>query len=87
MKHRFSFLAPGLIIFLAISLVVSLSTTARAADQTPPVAQQIGPGKTSAINHGTTAPAGDKPHKILNGALTPQTRETLQKAMNSAPAK
>ena len=74
-------------IFPAVLLVAFFPIAIRAADQNPPATQQIGPGKTSAINHGATAPAGDKPHKILNGALTPQTRETLQKAMNSAPAK
>ena len=32
------------------------------------------------------APANTPQHQILNTALSPETRQTLQQAMNSAPA-
>jgi hypothetical protein len=31
------------------------------------------------------APTNTKPHHILDGALSPHTRQTLQQAMNSFP--
>jgi hypothetical protein len=60
-----------------------------ASGQTPPPATaQIGPGSTGSISHGVSKGTGNKPHEILQGALSPKTRQTLQEAMNaSTPAK
>jgi hypothetical protein len=56
-----------------------------ASGQTPPPATaQIGPGSTGSISHGVSKGTGDKPHEILQGALSPKTRQTLQQAMNAS---
>jgi hypothetical protein len=47
------------------------------------LAQNASPAPTKGIG---PAPANSKQHQILNGALSPQTRQTLQEAMNSARA-
>jgi hypothetical protein len=51
---------------------------------------QIGPGTTAATASPAQrigpAPANSKQHQILNGALSPETRQTLLEAMNSARA-
>jgi hypothetical protein len=54
--------------------------------QTAPT--QIGPGTTASPNSTQkVGPAtGGQPKKMLDQALTPQTRRTLQEAMNSAPS-
>jgi Spy/CpxP family protein refolding chaperone len=48
-------------------------------------AGQIGPGTTGTISpsQGVTPTAAAKAGKILKGALTPKTRQTLQEAMNA----
>jgi chromate transport protein ChrA len=67
-----------LIILLAILVSPVLEQTSSAATQ------QIGPGSTSGISPGGTVAPGDKAHRLLKGALTPETRQTLQQAMNSS---
>jgi hypothetical protein len=49
--------------------------TALAQDSSPVVTRGIGP-----------APVNTKQHQILSGALSPQTRQVLQEAMNTARA-
>jgi hypothetical protein len=47
---------------------------------------QVGPGSTASGSPAKgigPAPANSKQHQILSGALSPQTRQTLQQAMNS----
>ena len=58
--------------------------------QTPPPAPahpagQVGPGSTASIGpaQGVRGAVVDAPHQVLNSALTPETRQTLQEAMNS----
>jgi len=53
----------------AFSCLFALSALAQNAN---PAAPGIGP-----------APANTKQHQILDGALSPKTRQTLQEAMNS----
>jgi hypothetical protein len=65
----------------ALMALLSMAASSVRAQTAP---QQIGPGSTANITQGANGPAGDKPHKMLNGALTPQTRQTLQEAMNSS---
>jgi hypothetical protein len=43
------------------------------------------PAQDATANIGP-APANSKQHKILTGALSPQTRQTLQEAMDSTRA-
>jgi hypothetical protein len=57
----------------AFSCLFALSALAQNASPAP--AKGIGP-----------APVNTKQHQILNVALSPQTRQTLQEAMNSARA-
>jgi hypothetical protein len=47
--------------------------------------QQIGPGTTSSLNPNGPKKVPANPHKILDSALTPETRATLQQAMNANP--
>jgi hypothetical protein len=54
----------------AFSCLFALSALAQNAS--PATSQSIGP-----------APANSKQHQILSSALSPQTRQTLQEAMNS----
>jgi hypothetical protein len=74
-------------IFATMSLMALCSISSVAGD---PASRQIGPGGAGSVGHGASGSLGEKPHKILNSALTPETRQTLQQAMNSsgaAPAK
>jgi len=47
--------------------------------------QQIGPGTTSSLAPDGPKPVPANPHKILANALTPETRATLQQAMDANP--
>jgi len=60
--------------------------SAWAQTQSPNTSGQIGPGTAGTISatQGVTPTAPDKPHQVLSGALTKQTRQTLWEAMNSA---
>ena len=73
-------------VLAGLSAILTASAVGQTAPPTPPATGQIGPGSTGSINHGVSSATGDKPHKILDGALTPETRDTLQKAMNSPAA-
>ncbi len=66
--------------FLGFGLLASVR--AQTAD---PAASQIGPGSTGSISHGVKPTAASRPHQILKAALTPETRDRLQQAMDSAP--
>jgi len=81
MKRALAFLAA-----VAFAVLSGISVLAQSASPGSPT--QIGPGKTGSISptQGVTPASGDKAKSILNGALTPQTRQTLQDAMNSVPA-
>ena len=74
------------VILAGLSAILTASAVGQTPAPAPPATGQIGPGSTGSINHGVSNVTGDKPHKILDGALTPETRETLQKAMNSPAA-
>jgi hypothetical protein len=55
--------------------------------QTPASTGQVGPGKSATITpaKGVVAtPPNSAPPKVLDAALTPTTRKTLQDAMNAA---
>jgi hypothetical protein len=58
-------------LLLIAALACAFAMSAMAQDAKPP--SNIGP-----------APANSKQHKILTGALSPETRQTLQQAMDSA---
>jgi len=70
-----------IILTAAVSCLFTLSASAQTTQVTPgatapaTTTQSIGP-----------APASGPQHQILTTALSPQTRQTLQQAMNSAPA-
>jgi Spy/CpxP family protein refolding chaperone len=71
---------------LALALA-SLLVTSAPAQTAPPATNapaQVGPGSSSSITPQGPKPAPDKQHQLLNGALTPKTRQTLQDAMDSA---
>jgi hypothetical protein len=75
-----------LILAGAFSCLFALSASAQNAGSTT----QITPGTTATAppTKGIgPAPANTKQGKILDGALSSQTRQTLQEAMNSVPAK
>ena len=58
------------------------------AQNSSPVTQ-IGPNSVTSVGPAKgigPAPANTKQHQILTSALSPQTRQTLQEAMNSARA-
>ena len=66
--------------------VASLSFFVPLAAQTAnPPSSQIGPGATGSISHGVKQTAANRPHQILSAALTPETRDRLQEAMDAAP--
>jgi hypothetical protein len=80
--------------FFSLSAAFFVSTLSLAMAQTTPASStpasttttgQIGSGTTGTISRsqGVTPSTADKAHKILNNALTPKTRQTLQAAMNS----
>jgi len=88
MKTFSSRLVWGEILLAAVfSCMFALSALAQ---NSSPVTQ-VGPGATAATTTPAKAigpaPANSKQHQILTGALSPQTRQTLQEAMNSVPAK
>ncbi len=68
---------------LALLCLLTLSLTTEAAPT-----EQIPAGSTSSVGPGakTAAPPNTPQGKILQNALTKQTRQTLQDAMNSEPA-
>jgi hypothetical protein len=76
-----------LLLALVFSCLFALSALAQ---QNSSPTTQIGPGAAAS---GTStggigpAPVHTKQGKILGHALSPQTRQTLQEAMNSVPAK
>ena len=71
---------------LVVLVVLGVASSGYTLGQSnPATSSQVGPGDTSSIDHGKKTPAPDKPHRMLNDALTPQTRDRLQKAMDSAP--
>jgi len=65
---------------LAGALIVGLEISALAQNTS-----QIGPGNTGSISpaQGVSGGANDPSGKKLNSALTPETRQTLQEAMDS----
>jgi hypothetical protein len=72
---------------LVLSGVFALSTQAQTA---APAVKQVPAGSTATIGPGKAAAPGSPANpqaKILNGALTPETRKTLQQAMDSVPSK
>jgi hypothetical protein len=75
-----------IVVLAGLGAILTASAVGQTAAPVPPATGQIGPGSTGSIDHGVSGVTGDKPHKILDGALTPATRETLQKAMNSPAA-
>jgi hypothetical protein len=69
----------------AFSCAFALAAQAQTSNST----SQVGPGSTAQVSPAKgigAAPVNTKQHQILNGALSPQTRQTLQEAMNSVPA-
>jgi len=84
MKIFLSRLIWGEILLAAVfSCLFALSALAQNSSSTT----QISPNTTAATTPPAKgiglAPANTKQHQILNGALSPQTRQTLQQAMNS----
>jgi hypothetical protein len=78
-------LGGGILVVLVFSTVFGLSAGA----QTAPNATQVPAGSTAAIGPATGPGAAtpDTPQgKILKGALAPETRKTLQEAMDATPA-
>ncbi len=77
----------GEILLTAVfSCLFALSALAQNSSSTA----QISPGSTASNSPAKAigpAPANTKQHQILTSALSPQTRQTLQEAMNSVPAK
>jgi hypothetical protein len=70
-----TFLAAG-----AFSCLFALSALAQTSSSTT----QISPGATVSPTQGIgTAPANTKQGKIIDSALSAETRQTLQEAMNS----
>jgi hypothetical protein len=81
-------LAPGQTAPTPVSTAASSPPAVVAPATTPPTAHatgQIGPGTTGTISpsQGVTPATAAKAAKILKGALTPGTRQTLQDAMNA----
>jgi hypothetical protein len=76
-----------IVLAAVFSCLLSLSAQAQNSSSTT----QISPGTTAATTTPAKgigpAPANTKQHEILKSALSPQTRQTLQEAMNSVPAK
>ena len=72
---------------IALTCVFSCAFALSALAQNASSTTQIGPGTTAAtttLPKGiATAPANSKQHEILDGALSAETRQTLQEAMNS----
>ena len=67
----------------AFSCAFALSALAQNASP----ASQIGPGSAASVSPAKgigPAPVNTKQHQILTGALSLQTRQTLQEAMDSA---
>lgn len=74
--------------FLLLAVLLSLTLNARAQTATPPT--QVTPTATAPATSPAKigpAPANSPQKQILNHALSPQTRSTLQDAMNSVPSK
>jgi hypothetical protein len=70
-----------ILLALALSSWVGLLTSPA---QTSSATSQIGPGNSGSISHVVGPATGGQPKKMLDGALTPETRQTLQEAMNSS---
>ena len=71
-----------IILTAALSCLLTLTALAQTTEVTPgATAPATAPAK--AIG---PAPANTPQHQILNTALSPETRQTLPQAMNSAPA-
>jgi hypothetical protein len=66
--------------------MLTLPVEAQATNPPPPAASQVVPGKSASISQKgvTPAPTHSRQNQILSSALTPQTRQTLQEAMDSA---
>ena len=71
--------------FLLAVLVCTLSSLTASAQTTPPTTQ-VTPTSTAPTTPAKIGPApANSPQKqILNSALSPETRSTLQQAMNSS---
>jgi hypothetical protein len=78
----------GLLLTLVLGCMAALSAHAQSAPATPaPVTTQVTPTSPPPAKGIGPAPANTPQHQILNTALSPETRQTLQQAMNSTPAK
>jgi hypothetical protein len=93
LKKFVSDLRRGKVFFVGAMAGLSVATLAlgqTAAPAPAPVSAsgQIVPGNTGSISPagGVKPSAADAPHKVLAGALSPKTRQTLQEAMDSARA-
>lgn len=85
MKSLLSFTTRRKILFLGA--ISSLCTFSALGQNAAPVAQ-IGPNSTASGSSAKgigPAPVNTKQHQILSSALSSQTRQTLQEAMNSVP--
>jgi hypothetical protein len=74
-------------VFLTAVFSCLFALSALAQNSSP--VTQVGPNSTANVSPAKgigPAPANSKQHQILTGALSPQTRQTLQEAMNSVRA-
>jgi hypothetical protein len=69
-----------IVLAAVFSCVLVVPALAQNADATT----RISPGTTAPVKGIGPAPANSKQNHILKGALSPETRQTLQKAMNSS---
>jgi hypothetical protein len=71
----------SLLLTIALAALAVLPAGAQSTTQVTPGATATGPAKGIG-----PAPANSPQHQILTTALSPETRQTLQDAMNSVPA-
>jgi hypothetical protein len=76
MKHQLAM--GGVLLVAALTCFAGLSALAQNANPTTP----LGPGNTGTLGPGQGAPPAPS-QKMLDSALTPETKQTLQDAMNS----